>query len=65
MGLGWKAFSFTGFERAVGVGTPIIKNLRQEYVNSPEKTRSSSGLATVLPEMLYNTLYSINYISTR
>jgi hypothetical protein len=42
MGLGWKTFSsgvITGFEKAVDVGTPIIKNLTQEaedYVNSPE-----------------------------
>jgi predicted negative regulator of RcsB-dependent stress response len=43
MGLGWKTFSsgvITGFEKAVDVGTPIIKNLTQEakeYVNSPEQ----------------------------
>lgn len=45
MGLGWKTFSsgiITGFEKAIDVGTPIIKNLTQEardYVNSPEKTK--------------------------
>jgi hypothetical protein len=40
MGLGWKTFSsgvISGFEKAVDVGTPIIKELTQEardYVNS-------------------------------
>ena len=43
VGLGWKAFSsgvITGFEKAVDVGTPIIKNLTQEareYADSPEQ----------------------------
>ena len=43
IGLGWKTFSsgvITGFDRAVDVGTPIIKELTQEakdYVNSPEQ----------------------------
>ena len=43
VGLGWKTFSsgvITGFEKAVDVGTPIIKNLTQEaknYANSPEQ----------------------------
>jgi hypothetical protein len=42
VGLGWKTFSsgiITGFEKAVDIGTPIIKNLTQEakdYANSPE-----------------------------
>jgi hypothetical protein len=42
MGLGWNTFSsgvITGFEKAVDVGTPIIKELTQEakdYVNGPE-----------------------------
>jgi hypothetical protein len=46
VGLGWKTFSsgiITGFEKAVDVGTPIIKNLTQEardYVNSPEQLRT-------------------------
>jgi hypothetical protein len=41
IGLGWKTFSFgviTGLDRAVDIGTPIIKNLTQEakdYVNNP------------------------------
>ncbi|MGA7369613.1 MAG: hypothetical protein WBX01_10835 [Nitrososphaeraceae archaeon] len=41
MGLGWKTFSsgvITGFEKAVDLGTPIIKDLTQEakeHVNSP------------------------------
>jgi len=33
IGLGWKTFSsgiITGFEKAVDIGTPIIKNLTQE-----------------------------------
>jgi hypothetical protein len=48
MGLGWKTFSsgvISGFEKAVDIGTPIIKNLTQEardYVDSPEKTNLSS-----------------------
>ena len=42
-GLGWKTFSsevITGFEKAVDIGTPIIKNLTQEardHVNSQEQ----------------------------
>jgi len=45
IGLGWTTFSsgvITGFEKAVEVGTPIIKDLTQEakeYVNSPEQLR--------------------------
>ena len=47
VGLGWKAFFsgvIAGFEKAVDVGTPIIKNLSQEaqeYVNSTEQLRTS------------------------
>ena len=43
VGLGWKTFSsgiITGFEKAVDIGTPIIKNLTQEakdYVKNPEQ----------------------------
>lgn len=43
IGLGWTTFSsgvITGFEKAIEVGTPIIKNFTQEareYVNSPEQ----------------------------
>jgi hypothetical protein len=43
LGLGWKTFTsgvITGFEKAIDIGTPIIKNLTQEakeYVNSPEQ----------------------------
>lgn len=42
IGLGWTTFSsgvITGFDKAVEVGTPIMKDLTQEakeYVNSPE-----------------------------
>ena len=45
--LGWKTFSagiITGFDRAVDVGTPIIKNLTQEardYVNNPEQLKTT------------------------
>lgn len=45
IGLGWKTFSagvIAGFDKAVDVGTPIIKELTQEardYVNSPEQLR--------------------------
>ena len=41
IGLGWKTFSagvITGFDRAIDVGTPIIKDLTQgarDYINSP------------------------------
>ena len=47
VGLGWKTFSsgvITGFDKAINVGTPIIKNLTQEakdYTNSPEHLRST------------------------
>ena len=43
MGLGWQMFSsvvISGFEKAIDIGTPIIKNLTQEardYANSPEQ----------------------------
>ena len=43
IGLGWTTFSsgvITGFEKAIDIGTPIIKNLTQEakeYVKSPEQ----------------------------
>jgi len=42
MDLGWKTFSsgvITGFDRAVDVGTPVIKELTHEArddMNSPE-----------------------------
>jgi hypothetical protein len=47
LGLGWQTFSsgvITGFEKAVDVGAPIIKDLTQEarnYVNSPEQLRTT------------------------
>jgi hypothetical protein len=47
IGIGWKTFSsgvITGFEKAVDVGTPIIKNLTQEardLVNSPQQVRAT------------------------
>jgi hypothetical protein len=47
LGLGWNTFSsgvITGFDKAVDIGTPIIKDLTQEakeYVNSPEQLRAS------------------------
>jgi len=43
--LGWKTFSsgvITVFDKAVDIGTPVIKDLTQEareYVNSPEQLR--------------------------
>ena len=46
LGLGWNTFSagvITGFDKAVDIGTPVIKNLTQEakdYVNSPEQPRT-------------------------
>jgi hypothetical protein len=48
LGLGWKTFSsgvMTGFDKAVDVGTPIVKNLTQEvrqYVNSPEQLSTNT-----------------------
>jgi hypothetical protein len=47
VGLGWKAFSsgvISGFNKAIDIGTPVIKDLIQEardYVNSPEQIRST------------------------
>lgn len=47
IGLGWNTFSsgvITGLDKAVDIGTPIIKNLTQEardYVNSPEQLRTN------------------------
>jgi hypothetical protein len=47
MGLGWTTFSsgvITGFEKAIDIGTPIIKDLTQEakeYVNSPEQASAT------------------------
>jgi hypothetical protein len=46
-GLGWQTFSsgvITGFEKAVDVGAPIVKDLTQEarnYVNSPKLLTTS------------------------
>jgi hypothetical protein len=48
IGLGWKTFSagvITAFDKAVGVGTHIVKNLTQEardYVNSPEQLSTNT-----------------------
>ena len=47
LGLGWNTFSsgvITGFDKAVDIGTPIIKDLTREakeYVNSPEQLRTT------------------------
>jgi hypothetical protein len=47
LGLGWNTFSsgvITGFDKAVDIGTPIIKDLTQEakeYVNRPEQLRTT------------------------
>jgi hypothetical protein len=44
IGMGWKTFSsglITGFDKAIDVGTPIVKDLTQEsreYVNNMERT---------------------------
>ncbi|HZD36100.1 MAG TPA: hypothetical protein VE130_12920 [Nitrososphaeraceae archaeon] len=49
IGLGWKTFSsgvISGFETALDVGQPIVKNLTQEarkYVNSADMTISLFG----------------------
>ena len=46
LGLGWSTYSagvITGFDKAIDIGTPVIKNLTQEakdYVNSPEQSRT-------------------------
>jgi hypothetical protein len=45
-GLGWEVFSsgvIDGFEKAIDIGTPIIKNLTHEargYVNNMEQVTS-------------------------
>lgn len=47
IGLGWQTFSsgvIAGFEKALDVGTPIIKELTQEakdYMNSPEQLKNT------------------------
>jgi hypothetical protein len=47
IGLGWQTFSsgvITGFEKALDVGTPIIKELTQEakdYMNSPQQLKTT------------------------
>jgi hypothetical protein len=47
IGLGWSSFSsgiITGFEKAIDIGTPILKNLTQEardYMSTPEQPRST------------------------
>jgi hypothetical protein len=47
IGLGWQTFSsgvITGFEKALDVGTPIIKELTQEakdYMNSPKQLKTT------------------------
>ena len=48
IGLGWKTFSsgvITGFEKAVDIGSPVIKNLTQEakeQMNSLEQLSTST-----------------------
>jgi hypothetical protein len=45
VGLGWKTFSsgvITGFEKAVDIGSPIIKNLTQEAKESVNSTEQLS-----------------------
>ena len=48
IGLGWNTFSdgvIAGFDKAIDVGTPVIKNLIQEardYVNSPEQLSTNT-----------------------
>ena len=48
IGLGWNTFSdgvIAGFDKAIDIGTPIIKNLIQEardYVNSPEQLSTNT-----------------------
>jgi hypothetical protein len=47
IGMGWKTFSsgiIIGLEKAIDVGTPLIKDLTQEardFVNSPEQLRTA------------------------
>lgn len=47
VGLGWKTFSsgvIIGIDKAIDIGTPVIKNLTQEardYMNSPEQLRTT------------------------
>ena len=57
LGLGWETFSsgvISGFDKALDVGTPVIKNLTQEardYVDSSERAKDYliSDLNTTLP----------------
>lgn len=50
MGLGWKTFTpgvIAGFEKAVDVGTPVIKNPTEEagnYMNNPDHLMSDSHI---------------------
>lgn len=47
IGLGWETFLsgvITGFDKAIDIGTPIVKDLTQEardYVNSPEQLKTT------------------------
>lgn len=47
LGLGWETFSsgvISGFDKALDVGTPVIKNLTQEardYVDSSEHLKTT------------------------
>ncbi len=47
LGLGWETFSsgvISGFDKALDVGTPVIKNLTQEardYVDSSEQLKTT------------------------
>ena len=47
LGLGWETFSsgvISGFDKALDVGTPVIKNLTQEardYVDSSEQLKAT------------------------
>lgn len=47
LGLGWQTFSsgvISGFDKAVDIGMPIVKNLTQEskeYVNNPAQPKTT------------------------
>ncbi len=47
LGLGWETFSsgvISGFDKALDVGTPVIKNLTQEardYVDSSDQLKTT------------------------
>jgi hypothetical protein len=66
IGLGWKTFSsavITGLEKALDIGTPVIKDLTQEareYVKAVEQPGRTSWTPTFVCYWLVTKIHSSN-----